>query len=53
MLRFPKTLALVAGLVSATGFAPLGLWPVTLLCLALLMQLVRTAPDLRAALARG
>lgn len=53
MLRFPKTLALVAGLASATGFAPLGLWPVTLLCLALVMQLVRTAPDLRAALARG
>ncbi len=53
MLRFPKSLALLAGLASATGFAPLGAWPVTLICLALMMGVVRSAPDLRGALARG
>ncbi len=53
MLRFPKTLALAAGLASATGFAPLGAWPVTLICFALLMQLVNSAPDLKGALSRG
>lgn len=53
MLRFPKTLALIAGLASATGFAPLGAWPVTLVCFALLMQSVKDAPDLKGALARG
>ena len=38
--RSPRWIALVAGSVSATGFAPLNLWPLTLLCLALLMHLV-------------
>ncbi len=31
---------LIAGGISATGFAPLNLWPLTLVCLALLMHLV-------------
>lgn len=53
MSRFPKSIALIAGLASATGFAPLGLWPLTLACFALLLHLVATAPDLRGALARG
>lgn len=53
MLRFPKTFALAVGLASATGFAPLGLWPITLICFALLMHIVRSAPDLKSALARG
>jgi apolipoprotein N-acyltransferase len=51
--RFPKTLALIAGLVSATGFAPLNLWPVTIAAFALWMCLVADAPTIRAALARG
>jgi apolipoprotein N-acyltransferase len=34
---------LFAGGISATGFAPLSLWPLTLLCLALLMHLVARA----------
>jgi apolipoprotein N-acyltransferase len=51
--RFPKILALGLGLLSATGFAPLNLWPVLLLCLAATMHLVISAPDLRSALARG
>jgi apolipoprotein N-acyltransferase len=51
--RFPKSLALVAGLASATGFAPLNLWPVTIAAFALWMWLVADAPTMRAALARG
>ena len=45
--------ALAAGVASATGFAPLGLWPVTLAAFALLLWLIREAPRLRSALARG
>jgi apolipoprotein N-acyltransferase len=41
--KHSRWLALIAGGLSATGFAPLNLWPLTLLCLALLMQLVATA----------
>jgi apolipoprotein N-acyltransferase len=41
--KYPRWAALLAGGLSATGFAPLGLWPVTLLCLALLMHLVASA----------
>lgn len=52
-MRFPKLLALAAGLASATGFAPLEAWPVTLVALALLMVLVRDAPSGRAAFGRG
>jgi len=46
-------LAFLAGLVSALGFAPLGLWPLTLLAFAFLVWLIEGAPSLRAALARG
>ena len=46
-------LALLAGLVSALGFAPHGLWPLTLLAFAGLAWLIEAAPSLRAALARG
>jgi apolipoprotein N-acyltransferase len=53
MMRFPKLLAFAAGLASATGFAPLDLWPVTIAAIALLMWLVADAPTLRGALARG
>lgn len=53
MLRFPKLLALGAGALSATGFEPLGLWPVTLACLALLMELIARAPSWRGAFLRG
>lgn len=51
--RYPKWLALLAGGLSATGFAPLNLWPVTLACMALLIHLVVTAPSRKAAFARG
>ncbi|WP_256215099.1 apolipoprotein N-acyltransferase [Sphingobium sp. AP50] len=49
----PKRTALLAGFLSATGFAPLSLWPVTLACLATLILLIEAAPDRRAAFLRG
>ncbi len=51
--RRPKLAALLAGFLSATGFEPLKLWPVTLACFALLILLIERAPDRRAALLRG
>lgn len=48
--HYPRPIALLAGGVSATGFAPLNLEPLMLLALALLMHLVATAASiLRAA----
>ena len=41
--KYPRWIALSAGGVSATGFAPLNLWLLTLLCLVLLMHLVASA----------
>lgn len=49
----PLGLAFLAGLVSACGFAPLGLWPLTLAAFAALLWLIEGAPSLRSALARG
>jgi apolipoprotein N-acyltransferase len=46
-------LAFLAGLAAACGFQPLGLWPLTLAAFALLLWLIREAPRLRSALARG
>jgi apolipoprotein N-acyltransferase len=45
--------AFLAGLASACGYAPLKLWPLTLLAFAVLLWMVAGAPSLRAALARG
>ena len=39
----PRWIAFVAGAASATGFAPLNLWPVTLVCFALFIHLVAQA----------
>ncbi len=50
---YPKWLALIIGALSATGFAPLGLWPVTLICFALLIHLTAIAPNKKAAFSRG
>jgi len=41
--RRARLTAFAAGLVSAAGFAPLSLWPLTLAALALLLHLVSTA----------
>ncbi len=53
MLPYPKLIALAAGAVSATGFAPIGAWPVTLVCFALLIHAVATASDWRGAFVRA
>ena len=42
--RWPKLLALLLGAVSATGFAPLNLWPFTLIALAGWIALVARSP---------
>ena len=42
-----------AGMVSALGFEPVGLWPLTLIGFAALLWLIESAPSLRSALARG
>jgi apolipoprotein N-acyltransferase len=46
-------LAFAAGAVSATGFAPLGLWPFTLVGLALLIALTLNVERMRSAFATG
>lgn len=49
----PLAYAFLAGLVSALGFQPVGLWPLTVFGFAALLWLVHAAPRLRSALARG
>jgi len=46
-------LSFLLGLVSATGFQPLGLWPLTILAFTGLIILIERAPGMRSALARG
>ncbi|PAX07776.1 apolipoprotein N-acyltransferase [Sphingomonas lenta] len=53
MLRYPALLSLALGAIAATGFAPLQLWPLTLLCLAAWAWIVHHAPSLKSALWRG
>lgn len=50
-MMIPAMIAL--GALSATGFAPLDLWPVTLICFALLIAATARAGTLRQALGRG
>ena len=49
----PALFSLLLGGIAATGFAPLGWWPVTLACFAAWMWLVHAAPSLKAVLWRG
>lgn len=51
--RWPKLIALALGALSATGFAPLHLWPLTLLALAGWMALVARSPKGSRALGLG
>ncbi len=51
--RYSPWLALVTGGISATGFAPLNLWLLALLCFALLMHLVARAESGRRAVLLG
>jgi len=53
MLRYSRSLALLAGALAATGFQPLALWPVTLAAVALLIQLVADAADWKRAAMLG
>jgi apolipoprotein N-acyltransferase len=46
-------LAFLAGAASATGFAPLSLWPLTLVALALLIALTLNVDRMRSAFATG
>ncbi len=49
----PRWIALVAGVLSATGFAPWGLWPLTLICFALFIHLISKAGTGKHALLLG
>jgi apolipoprotein N-acyltransferase len=49
----PAWTAFIAGVLSATGFAPLGLWPLTVLALAVLLHLVAGATTKAAAFRTG
>lgn len=49
----PRWIALIVGVVSALGFEPWGLWPLTLACLALLIHLIGQAPSGRRAFIIG
>lgn len=51
--KFPRWTALVAGAASAYGFEPWGLWPLTLVCFALLIQLISQAPNVKRAFMLG
>jgi len=53
MLRRSLLLSFGAGLISATGFAPLDWWPATLAGIATLLWLVHRAPRLRDAVLLG
>ena len=53
MTSRPALTSLLLGGIAATGFAPLGWWPVTLTCLAAWMWLIHAAPNLKAVLWRG
>ena len=53
-MKFPPALAcLILGAAAACGFAPLDLWPLTLVCFAAWLWLVHDAPTMRSALWRG
>ncbi len=51
--KFPRLTALIAGAISAFGFVPWGLWPLTLICFALLIHLVAQAGTGKSAFTLG
>lgn len=51
--RFPRWSAIGVGALSAYGFAPWGLWPLTLLCFALLIHLIAHSQNTKRAFAIG
>ena len=53
LVRHPALLSLALGILAALGFAPLGVWPLTLVGLAAWLLLIHAAPTWRAAALRG
>jgi apolipoprotein N-acyltransferase len=53
VLAYPRAAALAAGVISATGFAPLSLWPLTIAAYALLFGLIARAASWQRALLIG
>src|SRR3546814_1082700 len=53
LTRHSNIAALLLGLLSATGFAPLQLWPLTLISFALFLFVVERAESRNGALVRG
>ena len=51
--RHPLLLSLLAGVLSAIGFAPINFWPATLAGLVLFLHLVRRARNMKQALLMG
>lgn len=51
--KYPFWLSLVAGVLSATGFAPFSLWPISLLALALWIAIVDSLESRKAAFVSG
>ncbi len=51
--KYPFWLSLIAGALSATGFAPLGFWPVSLLALALWIAIIDGVESRKAAFWAG
>jgi len=51
--RFPRWAAIGAGALSAYGFAPWSLWPLTLACFALLIHLIAHAQNTKRAFILG
>ena len=51
--RFPRWAAIGAGALSSYGFAPWGLWPLTLACFALLIHLIAHAQNTKRAFILG
>ncbi|MXP40386.1 apolipoprotein N-acyltransferase [Altererythrobacter soli] len=53
VLAHPRIVALLLGVVAATGFRPLSLWPLALLAMGGLLILIARAPDWRRAALLG
>ena len=53
VLSRPRWLAPVLGALAATGFQPLGLWPLSLLAMGLFLLLIERAPNWRSAAGLG
>lgn len=51
--RYDLTLALIAGALTVFAFAPFGIWPLQILCLAVLFSLSLRAENVRAAVYLG